>query len=89
MSESKYQYSDTLKNFMEEFFDFQALKKAGFYSKEVGRKDYEAQAARVCEFFGFDSVYQYGTMEFRAHLSMDGGRESEPFVTEVKNIYTD
>ena len=75
---------ETLKNFMEEFFDFDCLLKSGFYKPEM-RGDYQAQAKRVCEFFGFKTVYEYGAIEVTCHIT-DG---KEPFVTKVKNIYTE
>jgi len=50
--------SDKLKKFMATHFDFNALKKAGFY-KDIKKSDYEAQAERVRKFFGLESVYDY------------------------------
>lgn len=52
---------DTLKNFMLEFFDFDGLKKAGFYAKHIKRNDYQAQADRICNFFGYKTVYEYAS----------------------------
>jgi hypothetical protein len=49
----------TLKKFMLENFDFTGLRKAGFFTSEM-KGDYEAQAARVCQFFGLKSIYDYG-----------------------------
>lgn len=80
-----------LKSFMEEHFDFKALKKAGFYDKSIKRDDYQKQADRVCQFFGFQSVYQYGFKRTSAHLSYGSKHrpEGEPFVTTVKAWHED
>lgn len=67
------QKQETLKNFMLEHFDFDGLKKVGFYGKEIKRKDYKAQAERVCTFFGYKTVYEYGTEEIRCHISYGSG----------------
>jgi hypothetical protein len=45
---------------MLDHFCFDTFKKMGFYGKDVKRSDYAAQAARVCEYFDFDEVYEYG-----------------------------
>lgn len=50
---------EILKRFMKEFFHFPSLCKVGFFKKEM-KHDYKAQAERVCKFFGFKSVYEYG-----------------------------
>jgi hypothetical protein len=67
------QKEETLKNFMLEHFDFDALKKAGFYGKEIKRKDYKAQAERICRFFGYKTVFEYRTKEIRCHISYANG----------------
>jgi hypothetical protein len=72
-----------LKSFMKEQFDFNALLKAGFFTKEM-RGDYKAQAERVCRWFGFKTVYEYGSREISCHLTEDG---SSNFITTVPNIY--
>lgn len=54
---------------MLENFDFDCLKEAGFFGKEIKRKDYEAQAERVKRFFGLDSIYDWGKEEISCHLS--------------------
>lgn len=48
-----------LKSFMENYFDFDALKEAGFYNKGIKLNDYKKQAERICYFFGLDSVFDY------------------------------
>jgi len=84
-----------LKDFMEEHFDIEEMIKIGFFKKN---EDYETHAKRVCTFFGFNSVYEYGALEFRGHVSFapgerpkhvneDGELKEEPFVTEIKSIY--
>ena len=73
-----------LKNYMQEHFPFSDFKKIGFFSKGMKFNDYEAQAKRVCVFFGFESVYEYSKKEIKAHISyvrpgdkigMDSSRE--------------
>lgn len=86
----------TLDNFMKEFFPFTELKKAGFFTKEM-KGDYKAQAERVCEFFGYKTVYEYGTKEIRCHLSYvkppaieinpKGELVHPEFVTVIQSIY--
>lgn len=48
-----------------------------------------SQAQRVCDFFGYKTVYEYGAKEFRVHVSYDEGSrpEGEPMVTTIKSIY--
>lgn len=77
---------ELLKKFMNEFFHFPSLLKAGFFTKEM-KNDYDAQAQRVCEHFGFETVYEYRKDEIRAHLSIAGDRKGEPFVTVLPSIY--
>ena len=72
---------------MEEFFDFATLKKAGFYGKEIKKRDYKAQAERVCKFFGYKTVYEYGAKEIHAHVTSDDRLPHEPFVTVIPSIY--
>lgn len=78
----------TLKNFMEEFFEFDGLVECGFF-KEGMRGDYKAQAEKVCFFFGYDSVYEYGTTTIPCHISFEGKRPEgfEDFVTVIKPWY--
>ena len=52
-----------LKNFLEKHFDFQSLKKLGFFKKGTRKTDYEIIAQRVCTFFGFESVYEYSNFD--------------------------
>jgi hypothetical protein len=70
---TKKQKAETLKNFMLEHFDFDGLKKAGFYGQHIKRNDYAAQAERVCTFFGYKTVYEYGTKAISGHLSYGAG----------------
>lgn len=77
-----------LRRFMQEFFPFGPLRKVGFFTKEM-RNDYPAQAKRVCEYYGFSTVFEYRAKETRCHITyVDGHRpESEPFVTVIPSIY--
>lgn len=79
-----------LKSFMKANFDFSTLKKVGFF-KDIKFNDYEGQAKRVCIFFGYKSIYEYGKHEIRCHISYtsdvsllsvnkEGGLVSKPFV---------
>src|SRR6187431_1062753 len=61
-----------LKAYMQTHFDFSTLKKAGFF-KGIKFNDYEAQAKRVCTFFGYDNVYEYSKHEIRCHISYASG----------------
>jgi hypothetical protein len=72
-----------LKNFLEEHFDFDELKKVGLFDKTIKRKDYEKQAERICEYFGFETVYQYGFETIQAHITYEN-RKDEPFVETFK-----
>jgi len=87
----------TLENFMKEFFPFSEFKKIGLFTKEM-KNDYVAQAERVCNFFGYKTVYEYGAKEIRCHLTYakgkrplivnsDGELKEEPFVTVIESIY--
>lgn len=50
---------NNLKKFIEDNFDFYGLKKAGFF-KNIRKNEYEKIAARVCHFFSYESIYEYG-----------------------------
>lgn len=64
-----------LKEFLKFHFDFSSMKKMGIYPKNMKPSDYEGQAAKVCWYFGFKSVYQYAQMgETRCHISYAGER---------------
>ena len=64
-----------LENFMKEFFCFDSLLKAGFFTKEM-RGNYEAQAERVRTFFGFETVYEYGAKKFKALVNHTDPKKS-------------
>lgn len=86
----KYDGSDmaVLERFLKEFFDFAALKKVGFYKKEIKHNDYEEQAKRICEFFGLKSVYEYGKDELVCHLSYaETPKNENNFLTIIPSIY--
>lgn len=78
---------ETLKNFMLEMFDFDGLKKFGVYGKEIKRKDYQAQADRICKYFGYQTVFEYGSKEVRCHLSVQNPQPEDKFVIVIPNIY--
>ena len=86
---------DTLKNFMQEFFPFNEFLKIGFFTNEM-KADYKAQAERVCQFYGYKSVYEYGSKEIRCHITYterpllvdeNGKLKLEPFIAEIESIY--
>ena len=79
---------DLLKNFIEEFFDYDELQKVGFW-KGISKTDYKAQAERICKYFGFKTIYEYGAQPMKAHLTYAKGHRTkdEPFVTEFPSIY--
>jgi len=79
---------ELLKTFMNEFFPFNDFKKIGFFTAEM-RGNYQAQAEKVCRYFGFDSVYEYGTIEVSCHITFAEGKrpEGEPFITRIESIY--
>ena len=81
------QEAKLLKSFMEEFFPFEELQKVGFFTKEM-KGDYDSQSKRVCEYFGYKTVYEHGAEEVKAHLSYSKDRiKDEPFVTVIPSIY--
>lgn len=50
--------------------------------------NYLAQAKRVCEYFGYKTVYEYGVKEVKCHITFSGERpKTEPFITVIKSIY--
>ncbi len=91
MAKKKQELNDddgVLERFMKEFFDFNTLKKVGFFTKEM-KGDYKAQAKRVSDFFGYKTVYEYGTDEVRCHISYANKEDikNKPFIMVVPNIY--
>lgn len=86
-----------LKSFLEEHFDFYALREIGFF-KGIKKSDIHAQAERICRFFGYNTLYEYGAKETRAHLTYAEGKrplhvnesgelKEEPFVTVFGGVY--
>lgn len=49
-----------LKDFLEDNFCFDSLKQMSFWDKGTRRTDYAKQAARICYYFGYETVYEYG-----------------------------
>jgi len=76
-----------LKDFMEEFFDFKTLKKIGLFKKDMKKDDYEAQASRICQYFGMESIYEWRKDEIRCHISEVNPDPKDPFVTVLPSIY--
>ena len=77
-----------LKSFLEEFFDFDDLLEAGFFTEEM-RDDYQAQAKKLCDSLGLKSIYEYRAQEINVHISYPKGHrpKDEPFITNYPNIY--
>ena len=53
---------------MQEFFAFDQFKEIGFFKEEM-RNDYQAQADKVCHFFGYKTVFEYGAKPSQCHIS--------------------
>lgn len=79
----KYKYPDVLKKFMQENFDFEELVKVGLFKKEW-KNDYESQANKICHFFGYENVFEYGSKQITCHLSMGNGNQ---FTGTIKSLY--
>lgn len=79
---------ELLKTFIEEFFDYDELQKAGFW-KGIKKNECELQAERIRTFFGLKTIYEYRVEPMAAHISyVDGYRlKDEPFVTVLPSIY--
>ena len=85
-----------LKDFINDNFDINTLIKVGFLKKKWG-KDYLSIADRICTFFGYKEIYEYGSKEIRGHLSYDGDRpkhvnengelKEEPLITVIQSKY--
>lgn len=84
----KTEEEQVLERFMKEFFPFTEFKKIGVFKPEM-KNDYKAQAGRICQLFGYKTVYEYGAQEIHCHLSyVKGARpEGEGFVTTIPSIY--
>ena len=86
-----------LKNFIEENFCFDSLLKVGLFSEEM-RNDYKSQSDKICNYFGYKTIYEYGSKEIRCHISYTedkplmfvnevGALKEEPFITVIKSVY--
>ena len=73
------------KKFLLEQFDYDELKKVGFF-KDIKRKEYQKQIDKICYFFGYKTIFEFGWKTTYAHISYadDKRPEGEPFLTEVK-----
>lgn len=59
---------EILKSFMQENFPYDEFKKIWLF-KGIKRHDYAAQAAKVCWYFGYESVYEYGARAIHCHIT--------------------
>jgi hypothetical protein len=80
-----------LKDFLLENFDFNELKRVGFYNNEIKQDDNQKQAERICSYFGLENIYQYGFENINAHISYADGKrpKDEPFISEFKAWHED
>lgn len=89
-----------LKDFLNEHIDFYGLRKLKFFPPDMKKSDIHGQAERICKFFGYKTVYEYGAKVIHAHISYaDGHRpswvneqgeyEQAPFVEKFGGIYDD
>jgi hypothetical protein len=78
---------ELLKRFMNEFFDFKGLVELGLFKKEM-KGDYYAQAKRICHYFGYETIFEYGAKKVSAHISYVDPK-GKPFVEEFGGIYED
>jgi len=60
-----------LKEYMQDNFDFQSLKKAGVFPADMKFNDYEGQAKKICYIFSLSSIYDYSEIGkgTRVHFS--------------------
>ncbi len=89
MKKPKSEKDELLKNFMKEFFPFKEFLSIGFFTKEM-KADYQAQADRVCKFFGLNTVYEYGAESvgpFHVSYTDVKKHEGEPFAIIIPSIY--
>ena len=82
-----------LEKFMKENFPYPEFKKMGFFTKEM-KGDYKAMAEKICWFFGYKTVYEYGAKEIRCHLTLDDrltitedGIHEEPFIIVIPSLF--
>lgn len=61
-----------LEDFINENFPVDELFEVGLFTKEM-KGDFQAMADRICKFFGLKTVFDYGAMEVRCHLTYASG----------------
>jgi len=95
--QTKYKDKALLKKFMKEWFPYGEFKKAGIFTKEM-KGDYEAQAERICNRLGLETIYEYGHLgvgtifhlthdRIELHVNEKGELKSPPFVEQIQSIY--
>ena|SRR5690606_22022850 len=83
-----------LKEFLDEHIPFYELRKAGFFPKEMKKTDIHGQAERICKWFGYKTVFEYGAKTIYSHLTYtdrhrplyvdeEGELKSAPFVEKL------
>lgn len=83
---------DLLKSFIDEHIPVDELVEIGFLQKEwIG--DYRKISDRICQWFGYETIYEYGAKEVHCHLTI-GDEDNlivtdrtDPFVTTIKSVY--
>lgn len=63
-----YEDKGVLERFMKEFFPYAEFKNAKIFTKEM-RKDYVAQANKICYLLGLKTIYEYRKEEIRCHIT--------------------
>lgn len=78
-----------LQKYLQENFDFKVLKREGFYSKEIKANDYQAQAERICKFFGLKNVYDYSRIGSGVRFHVTEVNQKLSFSESIKNKFGD
>ena len=45
--------------YLKDNFDYRGFLRLGFYDSSIKPTDYDAQIARICKWFGIESIFQY------------------------------
>lgn len=69
----EFEEEDRLRDFMKDNFPFASFKKMGIF-KDLDKNDYKKQAERICDIFGYESVYEYTAPEFYPDSSFVSGK---------------
>ena len=77
-----------LKRFMKEHFSYSYFRKIGVFAKD-DKNDYYKQAVKLCHWFSYKSIFEYGSQSFSCHITyLEGKRpDGTPFIEHFKSIY--